>query len=142
MGKIPWRRKWQPTPVFLLGKFHGQRSLAGYSPRSHKESDTTKQLSRHTCMGFWSIRFQPVHKAAASARDLVRSYYTRNMVWGNWPPRGRYWCSLLSTTVFRLPLNTYTHTHTCTHARMHACTHVCVRAHTHTHTRTHTHCLS
>ena len=30
--KIPWRRKWQPTPVFLLGKFHGQRSLAGYSP--------------------------------------------------------------------------------------------------------------
>ena len=30
VGKIPWRRKWQPTPVFLLGKFHGQRSLAGY----------------------------------------------------------------------------------------------------------------
>ena len=31
-GKIPWRRKWQPTPVFLLGKSHGQRSLASYSP--------------------------------------------------------------------------------------------------------------
>ena len=30
--KIPWRRKWQPTPVFLPGKFHGQKSLAGYSP--------------------------------------------------------------------------------------------------------------
>ena len=30
--KIPWRRKWQPTPVFLCGKFHGQRSLEGYSP--------------------------------------------------------------------------------------------------------------
>ena len=30
--KIPWRRKWQPTPVFLPGKFHGQRSLAGYGP--------------------------------------------------------------------------------------------------------------
>jgi len=30
--KIPWRRAWQPTPVFLLGKYHGQRSLAGYSP--------------------------------------------------------------------------------------------------------------
>ena len=30
--KIPWRRKWQPTPVFFPGKFHGQRSLAGYSP--------------------------------------------------------------------------------------------------------------
>ena len=32
IGKIPWRRKWQPTPVFLPGKAHGQRSLAGYSP--------------------------------------------------------------------------------------------------------------
>ena len=32
VGKIPWRRKWQPTPVFLPGKSHGHRSLAGYSP--------------------------------------------------------------------------------------------------------------
>ena len=31
VGKIPWRRKWQPTPVFLPGKSHGQKSLAGYS---------------------------------------------------------------------------------------------------------------
>ena len=46
--KIPWRRKWQPTPVFLPGKFHGQRSLAGYSPWSHKESHTAEQLSTHT----------------------------------------------------------------------------------------------
>ena len=37
----PWRRKWPPSPVFLPGKSHGQRSLAGYSPRGHKESDTT-----------------------------------------------------------------------------------------------------
>ena len=37
--KIPWRRKWQPTPVFLLGKTHRQRSLAGYSPWDHKKSD-------------------------------------------------------------------------------------------------------
>ena len=36
IGKIPWRRKWQPTPVFLPGKFHGQRSLAGYSPWDHR----------------------------------------------------------------------------------------------------------
>ena len=37
-GKIPWVREWQPIPIFLPGKFHGQRSLAGYraSPRSHK----------------------------------------------------------------------------------------------------------
>jgi len=36
VGKIPWSRKWQPTPVFLLGKFQGQRSLANYSPWGHK----------------------------------------------------------------------------------------------------------
>ena len=41
-GKISWRRKWQPTPVFLLGKTQGQRSLAGYSPWGHKELNTTK----------------------------------------------------------------------------------------------------
>ena len=34
--KIPWRRKWQPTPVFSPGKSHGQRSLAGYSPRGYR----------------------------------------------------------------------------------------------------------
>ena len=45
IGKIPWRRAWQPTPVFLSGKIHGQRSLAGYSPWGHKESDTTEHLT-------------------------------------------------------------------------------------------------
>ena len=43
--KIPWRRKWQPTPVFLPGKFRGQRSLGGHSPWGRKESDTTEQLN-------------------------------------------------------------------------------------------------
>ena len=38
----PWRRKWQPTPVFLPGESHGQRSLAGYSQRGNRESDTTE----------------------------------------------------------------------------------------------------
>ena len=40
--KIPWRSEWLPTPVFLPGEFHGQRSLAGYSPWGLKESDTTE----------------------------------------------------------------------------------------------------
>ena len=44
VGKIPWRRKWQLTPVLLPGKFHGWRSLVGYRPWDHKESDTTEQL--------------------------------------------------------------------------------------------------
>ena len=45
VGKIPWRRKWQPTPVFLPGEFHGQRSLVGYSPWAPIESDMTEQRS-------------------------------------------------------------------------------------------------
>ena len=44
VGKIPWRRKWQLTLVFLPGESHGQRSLTGYSSWGHKESDTTERL--------------------------------------------------------------------------------------------------
>ena len=40
-----WRREWQPTPVYLPGEFHGQRSLADYSPWDHGKSEMTKQLS-------------------------------------------------------------------------------------------------
>ena len=44
VGKIPWRRKWQPTAVFFPGESHGQRSLVGYSPWGRKESDLTEWL--------------------------------------------------------------------------------------------------
>ena len=47
VGKIPWRRKWQPTPVLLLGESHGGRSLVDYSPWSRKESDTNERLHFH-----------------------------------------------------------------------------------------------
>ena len=40
--KVPWRRAWQPTPVFLPGESHGQRSLVGYSPWGHKKLDMTE----------------------------------------------------------------------------------------------------
>ena len=45
VGRTPWKREWQPTPLFLPGKSHGQRSLADYSPWDHKESDTTEGLT-------------------------------------------------------------------------------------------------
>ena len=48
IGIIPWRRKWQPAPVFLLEKSHGQRRLMGYSPWGHKESDVTERAHTHT----------------------------------------------------------------------------------------------
>ena len=61
-GLIPWRRKWQPTPVFLSAKSHGQRSLADYSPWGCKELDTTEMPARthtgvflHLCMDWASF---------------------------------------------------------------------------------------
>ena len=65
--KIPWRRKWQPTPVFLPGKSYGQRSLEGYSPWGRKELDTTEQRSVSTSTAHWrqggSAKGKPVYKS-------------------------------------------------------------------------------
>ena len=54
IGVSSWRRQWHPTPVLLLGKSHGWRSLVGCSPWGHKESDTTERLHFHfslSCIG-------------------------------------------------------------------------------------------
>ena len=48
VGKVHWRRAWQPTPGFLPGESHGQRSLVGYSPWGRKESDTTAHMRAAT----------------------------------------------------------------------------------------------
>ena len=60
---VPWRRKWQPTPVLLPGKSHGQRSLVGYSLWGRKESDTTERLHCHCLLCYHhQERFQvPSH---------------------------------------------------------------------------------
>ena len=50
VGKIPCRRKWQPTLVLLPGQSHGWRGLVGYSPWGHKELDTTEQLQFHSSL--------------------------------------------------------------------------------------------
>ena len=54
VGKIPWRRAWQPIPVFLPGESHAQRSPAGYSPWGHKEPDATEQAGTPFC----TVRFE------------------------------------------------------------------------------------
>ena len=62
VGKVPWRKKWQPTPVFLPGKSHGQRSLTGYSPWACKESDVTERT--HTSLlgvEGWLLAFSGIH---------------------------------------------------------------------------------
>ena len=81
VGNMPWRRAWQPTPVFLPGE-SPQRTLVGYSPQGHKESDTTEETQRaHTrrsiqlsyqfkyiCMSvtwqvMWATVYQPQYQA-------------------------------------------------------------------------------
>ena len=63
VGKIPWRRTWQPTPVFLPGESHGQRSLTGYSPWGRKELYTSPpSMYAH---------LQESHKAIALMPDSV-----------------------------------------------------------------------
>ena len=54
-SQIPWRREWLPSPVFLPGESHGQRSLGGYSPWGRKESDTTEQLTLWLTPFVWLV---------------------------------------------------------------------------------------
>ena len=65
--KIPWRRKWQPTPVFLLGESYGQRNLVGYSPWGHKESDMTEQLHLYHLQGRLALASQQRWSGCVSA---------------------------------------------------------------------------
>ena len=67
--KIPWRRAWQPTPVFLPGESHGQRSLAGYSPWGCKESDTTERLT------LASTSFKSIHSMSFRLEVLLTTGY-------------------------------------------------------------------
>ena len=69
-GKILWRRKWQPIPVFLPGKFHGQRSLVGYSPWGRKELATSERVHLMTS-GAWQVLLM-VKNPPASVRSLGR----------------------------------------------------------------------
>ena len=66
VGKIPWRRKWQPTPVLLPGESHGGRSMVGYSPWGHKESDTTEWLH------FTSLHYTHILRAITTSCSTVQ----------------------------------------------------------------------
>ena len=81
--KIPWRRAWQPTLVFLPGESHGQKSLAGYSPESHKESDTTKVTSYiyNYYLYFW-------RSSANTIRDMYVAKGRRNI----WTTKSSFMC--------------------------------------------------
>ena len=70
--KIPCSRKWQPTSVFLPGKFHGQWSLVGYNPWGHRESDMTEQMStEHTHI----IKYKPRSQLLVAISKCINLTY-------------------------------------------------------------------
>ena len=70
---MPWRRKWKPTPVFLPGKSHGQRSLAGYSPWGHKESDMSEH--KHKLLTMWFDPFVWIAEDLENLKIATGSMY-------------------------------------------------------------------
>ena len=118
VGKITWRRKWQPTPVFFPGQSHGQRSLVGYGSWGHKESDTTEHMCTHTHTHTRVL----THIHMCAHRDTCVHTCTRTHV-----------CiHACVCTYIHVCMHTGTHVHAC------ACTHV--RAHAYTRVHTHTLC--
>ena len=92
---MPWRRAWQPTPVFLPGDFHGQRSLVDCGPRGHKESDMTEQLSM--CALF------PSPLGFAMPRPLATSSASPSIASPSLIPSWLHWATQLSAA-FGLPV--------------------------------------
>ena len=70
--KIPWRRKWQLISIFLPGKSHGQRSLAGCSPWGRKELDVTRRLSMHACTHAGDMPWCFMANVASAVTDVHR----------------------------------------------------------------------
>ena len=83
--KIPWRRKWQPTPVFLPGKSHGWRSLAGYSPWGHMESDAIEQLHFFTSSWVWCDFGQPIYQSSGLCSCVAGELAWHVLLWNLLP---------------------------------------------------------
>ena len=103
-GKIPWRSKWQPTPIFLPGKSNGQKSLAGYSPWGCKELDRTERLNnRQDCSTTW--QHKPDNRDFILQAQNSHSMHSHSQWHQPQPPRGTWlvWYSVLHLpTSYRL----------------------------------------
>ena len=75
VGKISWKRKWQPTPVFLPGKSQGRRSLVGYCPWGRKESDTTERLHYryNLCIAHFTLTISFMYLQTAWTLSFLRN---------------------------------------------------------------------
>ena len=87
LEKVSWRRG-QPTPIFLPGEAHGQRSLAGYSLQDHRESDTTPEVSQYTC------------DRETAIEKMTENFFVQRL-WCICVCRACWWC-LLNLYAFRM----------------------------------------
>ena len=111
VGKIPWRRAWQPTPVFLPRESHGQRNLENYSPWGHKESDMTEQLSTWCMNGSTEISDVLTPNQGLIIRGKMWSFYLPSWLPFAWAPfkevterRGSLWGEIGARTGSRINL--------------------------------------
>ena len=74
-----WRRKWQPTTIFLPGESHGQRSLMGYSPWGCKESDMTERacVLLELTSGFIWVHHYTFHRDSPQKPSAFKAYYRK-----------------------------------------------------------------
>ena len=108
LGQEDPLEKWQPTPVFLPGKSHGQRSLAGFSPKGRKESDTAEQEAQRTSgkSSFWGTSHHAgppaphftLHIAPLPAPLEVTKPFAVSVSVSNWL---RYCCDVINSSVVR-----------------------------------------
>ena len=99
VGKIPWRREWQPIPVFLPGKSHGQRHLVSCSLWGHKELDTTEQMSTHACNKLLQselLKTTEIYPLTGLEIKCVKS----GCWWGHTPSKGTREQSFLASSSF------------------------------------------
>ena len=81
-GRFPWMKKWQPTPVFWPEKFHGQRSLAGYSPWGLRELDMTEGLTTHTREQAWGgVGFRGQQERGHFTMGRSKGAWARGTLW-------------------------------------------------------------
>ena len=95
VGKIPWKRAWRPTPAFLPGKFHGQRSLTGYSPRGRRVRHDWACVHSRTST---STRIKSCAAAAADIQHRLNGVQGGGQKWGTLGKTGR---TGLQTDIFR-----------------------------------------
>ena len=112
VGKIPWRRDRLPTPVFLPGECHGQRSMVGYSPWGLKESDMTERLKHSTSCLLHVIYISSVQSNLSASDNLYLSPFpTANITTSVLPQIIRHWDSYIKCLIFIVHSGWGSHSH-------------------------------